>query len=134
MDDDHARPTIQASATPVLASTSAKRVSFALDGDGPSAPRLKQTHKNKGPTPLERLLARQTGSDHTGSSAKPKASKKTMKVVSLSTVEKQEDDEIAWLEAKLGMSKGKKKRSDKKNPVDEDGLDGWLDRRNGQMT
>ena len=51
-------------------------------------------------------------------------SKKSSKVTPRSRVEADEDNYIAYLESKLGLKGGKKKKS---NPEEEDGLDDLLD-------
>ncbi|KAG9009106.1 suppressor of glycerol defect [Tulasnella sp. JGI-2019a] len=110
-----------------IISRSEKSVSFALD-----IPETAPTPKPKpvkGPTPLERLLASQTGqSIH---ESLPEPGKKSPKL-QLSQAEKQEDDEIAWLEARLKLNKGKKgKKKSKRNEDEEDDendLDDFLDR------
>ncbi|PWN89205.1 hypothetical protein FA10DRAFT_253280 [Acaromyces ingoldii] len=93
-------------------------------------------------TPLERMLAR-AGQGSSGSAAEEvgatggKDGKKKARRRMLTTAEKNEEDEIAWLEAKLGM-RGKSKKSVKKGNVageedddeaaeDDDGLGGFLD-------
>lgn len=73
--------------------------------------------KTQNKTPLQKLLDKNAGSRSGGKTvqrARPAASG------SASTIEEQEDAEIAWLEAQLGLGKNSKSRKE----FEEDGLDG----------
>lgn len=100
--------------------TKEKRVSFA-NAETPAA-KPKATK-----TALERLVdqqERQQQKDTSGENGDI-TNRKIVKLrgVKLNQKEKEEDDEIAWLEAKLGLSK---KGKQKKKAEDDDGLDGQL--------
>lgn len=87
-------------------------------------------------TPLQRLMARQTGS----SRRDDEPLKKKRRKIPLSKVEQEEEDEIAWLEAHIGQrdagkARGPKKMATKEDDFEEsegieggeDGLDDLLD-------
>lgn len=77
---------------------------------------LSKHGKTASKTPLQKLL------DKASSSSSAKSTRKSKPVASgsISTVEEQEDAEIAWLEAQLGLGKNSKSRKE----FEEDGLDG----------
>lgn len=106
--------------------SSGKSVSFALDTTEPTIAPPPKSKAARGPTPLERLLAKQTSQAIPPSTSEaPERGLKTPRV-QLSQAEKHEDDEIAWLEAKLKLKKGKNKaaKRDEEEQDDEDDLDG----------
>lgn len=71
-------------------------------------------------TPLQQLLDKTANVTHGGKSLKKSRAAASG---SASTIEEQEDAEIAWLEAQLGIGKSSKSRKE----FEEDGLDGeWL--------
>lgn len=103
------------------------------------APKSQKKHVKEGTaTPLEKLLKKQSGNnaeDEDSAQMPSKVVKKKSRGANLTRLEQQEDDEIAWLEANLGLRKSdgkKKKKSSTKGEGEEedmfqDGLDEFID-------
>ncbi|PWN37286.1 uncharacterized protein FA14DRAFT_170159 [Meira miltonrushii] len=94
------------------------------------APKSQKKHvKEDTATPLQRLLKKQSGNtseDELPAKGSTKNVKKKNRGTSLTQLEQQEDDEIAWLEANLGLRKsdGKKKKKSSTKGVEEDEMFG----------
>lgn len=103
------------------------------------APKSQKKHvKEDTATPLQRLLNKQSGNvseDEIPAKASKTKIKKKNRGANLTQLEQQEDDEIAWLEANLGLrnSNGKKtkksstKGQDEGDDMFEDDLDDFID-------
>ncbi|KAI5833140.1 hypothetical protein K523DRAFT_233623 [Schizophyllum commune Tattone D] len=94
--------------------TSAEEKLFALSKKTTTAPDKKIKEKKAKDSRKPSALAKLAG----------ETSKKSSKVTPRSRVEADEDNYIAYLESKLGLKGGKKKKS---NPEEDDGLDDLLD-------
>lgn len=103
----------------------------------PSASREQRKHVDEEEaTPLQRLMTR-SGHGESSQSARlgSEDAKKSRKRIALNSVEQQEEDEIAWLEAHLGKKEAKKEANFKDDDYDgeedigggEDGLDDLLE-------